>query len=134
MTQNLLRRSWPALFALAWLLQPATAQAWGPNPPIPINTNGVFVWRLDVKIGPSAFARPAGPWYSYFPADPNLMVQPRASAFPNWPSQFPPAPAPAPVRPTPGMTYYQPTMPYGYGAAVNPVSYNVPQINFWEAR
>jgi hypothetical protein len=131
MTRILIRRFWPGLLALAWLLQPTAVQAWG-NTPIPISTDSVFVYRFDIKIGPSAFARPAGPWYSYFPIDPNLLAQPQTAAFPNWPTQFPTAPPqsqPVP-RPVPGMTYYQqPANPYGYGYGygVYPAGYYAPQ-------
>jgi hypothetical protein len=132
MTRNIVRRFWPGILALAWLLHPSAAHAWGPNTPLPIGTDSVFIYRFDVKIGPSAFARPAGPWYSYFPVDPNLLAQPRAAAFPNWPNQFPPAPTPTEpmVRP-PGMTYYQP-MQYGYG--VYPATYYQAQPGYWYGR
>src|SRR5437588_6539097 len=85
-----------------------------------ISTNSVYVYRFHVKIVPSAFARPAGPCYSYFPVDPNLIAQPRATAFPNWPTQFPPAPVAPPPQ---GLTYYVPMQasPYSYG--VSPAGY-----------
>lgn len=138
-----IRRCWPGLLALAWLLHTPGAHAWGNNGPIPISTDSVFIYRFDVKIGAAAFARPAGPWYSYFPVDPNLLAQRQATAFPNWPTQFPPAvPSPAPVQPIPtqpapppGLTYYQPP-PYSYGPAVYPAGYYAPQPapGYWYAR
>jgi len=118
-----IRRFWPGLLALAWLVAPSGVQAQG-NTPIPIATDAFLVYRFNVKIGPSAFARPAGPWYSYFPVDPNLLAQPQAAAFPNWPSQFPPTPA---LRPAPGMAYSPAPMQYGYGPGVYPAGYYAPQ-------
>jgi hypothetical protein len=130
MTRTLIRRFWPGLLAMAWLLSPTGVQAQGCTP-IPISTDSVFIYRFNVKIGPSAFARPAGPWYSYFPVDPNLMAQPQAAAFPNWPASFPPTQAPAQAAPryAPGITYNQspPPMPYGYSPGVYPASYYAPQ-------
>jgi hypothetical protein len=129
MTRTLIRRFWPGLLAMAWLLSPSGAEAQGCTP-IPIATDSVFIYRFNVKIGPSAFARPAGPWYSYFPVDPNLMAQPQVNAFPNWPASFPPTQAPAQAAPryAPGITYNQPPpMPYGYSSGVYPASYYAPQ-------
>ena len=132
MTRTLICRFWPGLLAMAWLLSPSGVQAQC-STPIPIATDSVFIYRFNVKIGPSAFARPAGPWYSYFPVDPNLMARPQAAAFPNWPTSFPPAAASAPAqaapRYAPGITYYQPppSMPYGYSPGVSPASYYAPQ-------
>jgi hypothetical protein len=113
------RFGWPGLLALAWIASAPAAHAWGPNPPMPIATDCMFVWRFDVKCGPSAFARPAGPWYTYFPVDPNLLAQPRAAAYPNWPTQYPPSA----MGPPPGLTYYNPLQasPYAYG--VYPAGY-----------
>jgi hypothetical protein len=122
MIRTLLRRSWPGLCALACLagFQATPVRA---DPPIPVSTSSTFYYRCDVKCGTAAFARPAGPWYSYFPIDPNLLAQPRASAFPNWPTQLPaPAPLPPPVAVPPGgMSYYQPAYPYA--ANVYPAGY-----------
>jgi hypothetical protein len=128
MIRTLLRRSWPGLFAVAWLMggpdTPARADG-----PIPIATNSCFYYRCDIKIGPHAFARPAGPWYSYFPMDPYLIAQPRASAFPNWPTQPPPGAAPAPppgLVPIGTTAYYYPdqSLPYVYAAgAYAPAAY-----------
>src|SRR4051794_41855093 len=97
MMRQLFRHGWLGLLGLAWTLAPTNAFAWGQ--PIPINVDSVFVWRFDVKCGPSAFAVPAGPWYSCFPVDPNLVAQPAQAAFPNWPGQFPPAPQLMPRTP-----------------------------------
>ncbi len=117
--RTLLRHGWPGLLALAWMLAPPAVHAWGNNPPVPVATNSVCVFRFDLKVGPEAFAIPAGPWYSYFPVDPNLLAQPRASAFPSWPTQ---PPAAAPGTP-PGLTYQAPPV-YGYGAY--PAGYYAP--------
>ena len=137
MTRTLTRLGWLGSLGLAWLLTPAAASAWGPNTPIPISTNSVFVYRFDVKIGPSAFARPAGPWYSYFPVDPNLLAQPRATAFPTWPTQFPPQ-APPMSAPPEGLTYYRPMPgnPYAYGSGIYPAGYYAPQPmpSYWYQR
>jgi hypothetical protein len=130
MIRTAIRRLWPGLLALAWLANHSQARADGP---LPISTCNTFICRFDVKIGPSAFCRPAGPWYSYFPIDPNLLAQPRVAAYPNWPNPYPPAGSPPPrplpgqlppPSPTPnGMGYYPtPAAPYAYGG-VAPVSY-----------
>jgi hypothetical protein len=144
MIRTALRRTWPGLLTLAWLALPAAAHAWGDGPsgPIPVATNIQFQWQFDLKAGPAAFARPAGPWYSYFPMDSNLIAQPRASAFPNWPGQFPPAPAqlpapaPAPApRPAGPMGYYAPPMgAYTYGYGVYPVNYYYASPAAWYGR
>jgi hypothetical protein len=141
MTRDLISRVWPGLLTLAWLLNPQGAEAWGPYPALPVSTESVCILRFDMKCGPEAFARPAGPWYSYFPVDPHLIAQPHAAAFPNWPSPFPPPPQPVPplpVRPAPGgLTYYSPApvMPYGYGPGVSAAGYYVPQpaSGYWYA-
>jgi len=131
MIRTALRCTWPGVLALAWMAIPAAAQAWGDGPsgPIPVATNIQFQWQFDMKAGPAAFARPAGPWYSYFPRDANLIAQPRAAAFPNWPGQFPQAPtqlpAPVPARPMAPMGYYAP--PAGAYA------YGVYQVNYYYA-
>jgi hypothetical protein len=132
MIPTALRRSWPGLAALAWLVGMSSTRAHADGP-IPIATDAVFYYRFDVKIGPAAFARPAGPWYSYFPIDPNLLAQPRVSAFPNWPNQFPTPGAPVPP---PGMTYYpQQGSPYSYGPAqIYPAGYQAPVPAYWYGR
>ena len=141
MTRILIRFS-PGLLALACLLNPPAVHAWGANTPIPISTDSVWIWRFDVKIGPSAFARPAGPWYSYFPVDPNLLAQPQAAAFPNWPTQYPAPPSGAPMpgqplRPGPGVSYYQPApaTPYYY-QSIYPANYHgaQPAPSYWYPR
>jgi hypothetical protein len=139
MSRTLIRRSWLGLLGLACFLPTSAAHGWGQ--PIPIATDSAADFHLNIKIGAAAFARPAGPWYSYFPVDPYLLAQPRASAFPNWPPMYPPPGAapvppippvgpvgPGPRPPVPGMTYYPPAsgMPYGYGASVYPVGYYAP--------
>jgi hypothetical protein len=130
MTRTLIRRCWPGLLALAWLLSPSGAEAQG-STPIPISTDSVFIYRFNVKIGPSAFARPAGPWYSYFPIDPNLLARPQVAAFPNWPASFPSTATPAQTAPrfAPGITYYQTpqAMPYGNNPGIAPAGYYTPQ-------
>jgi hypothetical protein len=130
MTRTLFRRCWPGLLTVAWLLSPSGVQAQG-CAPIPIATDSVFIYRFNVKLGAAAFARPAGPWYSYFPIDPNLMARPQAAAFPNWPASFPAAQAPAQAAPryAPGITYYQPPppTPYGYTPGIQPANYYAPQ-------
>lgn len=140
MIRTVLRRTWPGLLVVAWLSSVPAASAWGdgPNGPIPVATNIQFQWQFDFKAGPAAFARPAGPWYSYFPMDSNLIAQPRAAAFPSWPSQPPtapaqsPLPAPAPVRP---MGYYAPpSQPYAYGYGVYPVNYYYSSPGAWYGR
>ncbi len=78
---------WLGLVGLAFAATPNDAAAWGNGAPIPINVDSLFIYRFDVKVGPSAFARPAGPWYTYFPADPYLAKQPQYGTFPNWPAQ-----------------------------------------------
>lgn len=100
MRRQLLRRGWLALLGLAWVLTPAAADAWGP--PVPVRVDSMFVYKFDVIVGPAAFGRPGAPWYTYFPADPHLMAQPRHNAFPNWPTQpYPPTalPGATPVAP-----------------------------------
>jgi hypothetical protein len=69
----------------------------------------------------------------YFPIDPNLLAQPRVSAFPNWPNQFPTPGAPVPP---PGMTYYpQQGSPYSYGPAqIYPAGYQAPVPAYWYGR
>jgi hypothetical protein len=125
--------------ALVWLangpVSPARADG-----PIPIATNTVFYYRFDVKVGPHAFARPIGPWYSYFPMDPYLIAQPRAATYPNWPGQYPQAPAPVPMpgrAPMAPMGYYpdQPADPYAWAPSVYPAGYysGLPMSGYWYA-
>ncbi len=143
MIRTVLRRTWPGLLTLAWLSVTSTAHAWGDGPsgPIPVATNIQFNWQFDMRCGPAAFARPTGPWYSYFPMDPNLIAQPRRAAFPSWPSQFPPAaaplapPAPAPAQPTGPMGYYAPpSQPFAHGYGVYPVNYYYASPGAWYGR
>ncbi len=126
MIRTAMRRWWPGLLALVCVLSLPQMRARADGP-IPISTNSVFYYRFDVKVGPAAFCRPTGPWYSYFPVDPNLLAQPRAAAFPNWPNQYPPAG---------GIGYYPPpAAPYGYGQGVYPVSYQPqPMPGYWYGR
>jgi hypothetical protein len=146
MIRTVLRHSWLGCVALAWLLSPHAASAWGFSTgcPIPVSSKIQCQWQFDVMAGPAAFVRPTGPWYSYFPMDSNLIAQPRATAYPNWPSQFPPvAPAPAQVpmpmpmpmpmgQPMPPMGYYTPTaVPYAYSYGVYPVNYYAAPGNWY---
>jgi hypothetical protein len=143
MTRTVLRRTWPLLLTLALLSSPRAAWAgtWG-NCPIPVATRIECQWQFDFKAGPAAFARPAGPWYSYFPMDSNLISGPRASAFPNWPGQFPPPPAqlppPVPARPGPApMGYYTPAAQpgaYANGYGIYPVNYYYASPAAWYGR
>jgi hypothetical protein len=107
------------LLALLGLLAWPAAQAWADGGPIPVATDSVFYWRFDVKIGPSAFTRPTGPWYSYFPVDPNLLAQPRASAFPNWPTPYPPQVGGFGYQQS-AAPYYQPAYQPGYQPGFQP--------------
>jgi hypothetical protein len=133
MIQHLQRRAWLGLFAVAWLLTPATVHAWGT--PIPMKVDSIFIYRFDVKVGPSAFARPAAPWYTYFPSDPNLQAQPARNQYPNWPTNFPAAQAPSAGGPvTYQMPAQEPAAGYYYPQAVQPTGYYTPAPSYWYVR
>jgi hypothetical protein len=88
----------------------ASAQA---GPPVPTKVDCGIEFRCNVLMGPQAYI-PRAPWYTYFPADPNLLARaPGTTPYPTWPNAFPPpaAPAPtAPAAPAPGpMTYQYPS-------------------------
>jgi hypothetical protein len=74
--------------ALAGCLWAASTRA-GDDMPVKID----FVFRFDVKCGPSVFVPPdLAPWYMWFPNQPLPPLQAaQTSPYPNWPSTWPPS-------------------------------------------
>lgn len=90
---------WALAFGLFGLV---SASAWASGPPTPAKIDAGIVFRFDVQFGPQAMV-PRAPWYTYFPADPNVAaaMQPQSTPFPPWPGALPAAP-PMPRASAPG--------------------------------
>lgn len=110
------------------LLFPCVARA---DHPIPTKIDAGINFRFNVQMGPQAYI-PRAPWYTYFPADPQLLARaPGTTPYPTWPQAFPPAQpqvppvVPGPVAPTGYQavgwaTPAQPGTPVGYQPAQVP--------------
>jgi hypothetical protein len=119
------------------------------GPPLPCKVDWGINWHCHVQYGPQAYI-PRAPWYTYFPADANLLAQkPGTTPYPTWPSTFPPAPggAPEPKQPPPPapktgpnvpLGYYYPSWgltPSSYTAPLQPVGYMPAQVpSYWYGR
>ena len=75
-------------FAFSVLAFGILASVASANQPIPVLFDARFNWNIDLKVGQDAFL-PRAPWYTYFPADPNMSQAGPMTPFPNWPAQFP---------------------------------------------
>ena len=120
---KLLRRGALAVLALGIVSTLAHA-----NQPIPVLFDARFHWNIDLKVGPDAFL-PRAPWYTYFPADPNMAQPGPMTPFPNWPAQFPtygPALGSVPMSQGSFVQWQTPTPMYYNRPAVQPVNYYAP--------
>jgi hypothetical protein len=61
-----------------------------------------FVWRFDIKYGPSYMVPPnLPPWYLWFPSDPPAVTETaQKTPYPNWPTTWPPTGSSAGNGPT----------------------------------
>jgi hypothetical protein len=95
----------------------AAAAAHAAGHPIPTKIDCGLEFRCNVQMGPQAYI-PRAPWYTYFPADPNLLARaPGTTPYPTWPTNPPgtPAPTPAPSAPAPAQQLgWSGVQPAGY--------------------
>jgi hypothetical protein len=136
---NLMALSWKAgwpLAVLVWAFSSPHAARAGDNLPLKIDA-GFNAW-FKIYTPQKMYLNNLAPWYTYFPADPAMTAPPRGTAYPTWPSPFPPPrlapPQPrlmtppdrgqAPPAPRPGQTavFRQPeaVQPVGYFCTTPP--------------
>jgi hypothetical protein len=89
---------------------------------------------LDIRVGAGAMGwrQQLQPWWTYFPYEPNLMVQPQTTPYPPWPTNHPGAAGAAQYgRPVAPHAYYPAPPVYGMPTTIYPAG-GVP--SYWYGR